>query len=218
MLALIVFATFAVASPTHADLASASWTPLDESEHDVVGKMPLHQATLKGIDCYQVSATTPVAGETLLEIVIDPRKAMNWSSAEISEAEILGRTSDTVDYYQHLRVPGWTMVADRFWFSHGRIERTDAQLGWHYQKLEQGGDYKEAYQAHRAKHPKAVEPPVSVGSWTFRSSDAGTLVVYRVCTDVGGTLPGPVQRMATRSTLPNSVSDLILEGLRQERG
>jgi len=217
MIALIVFSTSALASPSHADLAAASWQPFDASDHDIVGPIALHQATIEGIHCYQVAATTPVAGETLLAILIDPKQAMTWSSAKISEAEVLARTADTVDYYQHLSVPGWTMVSDRFWFSHGRIERTDAQLGWHYEKMQDGGNYKEAYEAHRAKHPKAVEPPVSVGSWTFRAGEAGTEVLYRVCTDVGGSLPGPVQRMATKSTLPNTVSDLIVEGIKREQ-
>lgn len=212
---LTLLVAAAHAAPSHGELEAAAWEELGTRNHSEVGTVQILSASVGGLPCYQAVADTDVSTDVLLAIVSDPVAAMEWSSTKVSEAEILDRQPGHIDYYQHLQVPGWTMVQDRFWFSRGSVVHGEGWVAWQYQKLEEGGPHRARWEAHRAKHPKAVEPPVSVGTWKLAPTGSGTHIAYKMCTDVGGTLPGPVERVATRRTLPDTVADLVREGRRR---
>ena len=207
----------AASRPTHHDLETAPWEHLADKDHRDAGEVSIDRAPIDGVDCYRAVARTEVAADVLFGVVIDPSAAKEWSSANITEAEVLRRDGERIDYYQHLSVPGWTLVADRFWFSTGTRERTEALLAWRYENLVDGGPHAERFEAHKAAHPGAVATEMSVGGWYFAPIEGGTEVTFALCADVGGALPGAVERFATLRTLPDTVGDVIREGRRRNR-
>ena len=66
-----------------------------------------------------------------------------------------------------------------------------------------------------AANPKAIEPPVNVGGWTFTPTATGSDILYYLCTDVGGSIPRAVQSAATKGTLPDTLGDLVSEAGRR---
>lgn len=212
----LAFTAVHAATPTHQELETAAWKPLSERDHADAGTIRIATATLQGIECYRAEAdATDVPADVFLGILSNPPSAKDWASADITEAEVLDKSADRVDYYQHLKVPGWTMVSDRFWFSRGTIDRTPTRLAWRYQKLQDGGPYHDRWLAHKQRHPNAIEPVHSVGGWYFEPTGSGTRITYAMCADIGGSIPAAVERYATRRTLPDTVGDVVREGRRR---
>ena len=154
---LLLLATAAVAAPTHAQIASADWKELGIKKHADAGRVDIYRSKIEGFDCYAASATADGDAEVRLAILSDPSQATEWTSTDLSEAVVLSRGSAGTEYYQHLTLPGWMFVADRFWFAVGNIVRTDDEISWNYQKLEDPNAHGEARAAHRQRHPKAIE-------------------------------------------------------------
>ena len=204
-------------TPTHDEIESAPWAAIGDKDHNDAGKVQLYTANVQGVDCYRAVATTEVSADVLFGIITNPEAAKDWSSANITEAVILSRSGNRIEYYQHLSTPGWTMMADRFWFSAGEFTETEALKAWRYKLLANGGAHTERYAAHRAKHPKAIEPTTSVGGWYFKPTGGQTEVTFMVCADIGGSIPGAVERFATRRTLPDTVGDMVREGRKRSR-
>lgn len=209
------------AAPAH---AAATWSALSSAtgwelfktkSTDNAGEVKLYSAEIGGTECFRATATVAgVSAQTMLDVATDVEGATSWSSAGIQDAATLKRSGDTLDYYQYLSVP---LVSDRFWFLHGTIFRDGERLGLRWEKVwDKGGPYADTYQRVVEAHPKAVEPPVNVGAWIFEPQGDGRVgVTYMVCTDSGGSIPSSLQSMATRSTLPDTVNDLVKEARRR---
>jgi hypothetical protein len=205
-------------TPTWSQLAGTdSWELLSTKRRTDAGEVKVYRAIVEGVTCFQGMATADVPLEALLDVATDIESAIEWSSAGVLEAETLGRNGDTLDYYQYLDVPGWTLSADRFWFLRGVIERGAEETSFHWERSDVATQYAERYQQVAKDHPKAIEPPINVGGWTFRATDTGTEVRYRVCSDVGGALPRGVQNAATKGTLPDTVGDAVREARRRSQ-
>lgn len=201
----------AQAAPTWSQLSSATdWESFKTSSTKNAGEVELFSATIGGTSCFKGEATVSgVDAETMLAVATDVEGAKSWSSAGIKDAVTLKKSATNLDYYQYLSVP---LINDRFWFLHGTIVREGTLIGLRWEKpWEGGGPYASTYQEVMAAHPKAVEPPVNVGAWLFDSQGGSVTVRYLVCTDSGGSIPTNLQNMATKSTLPNTVDDLVRE-------
>lgn len=210
MFALILAA--AHATPTHAAMEAASWSHLADREHDDAGMVKVYSATVAGIGCFKAEAeVTSVDGKSMLDVVSDVVGAKQWSSAGVTRAEVLGRTGNTVAYYQYLDVPDWTFASDRFWFLSSDIVDAPGTRTLRWNRLDPNGPYAARYQAFKAENPSAVEPPVNVGGWYFKDDDFGVTITYLICTDAGGNIPSAVQSAATRKTLPDTVGDVVRE-------
>ena len=208
---LLVVVSLAFADPSHSAIDGASWTELTRKKHPDAGEIVIKTTSIDGVDCFRGEAVTDVPGSKLLDVVADVESAVNWSSAGLSEAKLLSKNGNRLDYYQFLDVPGWTMASDRFWFLTSEVESSDGKWSLRWSRLDHGGSHKEAYEAFKAAHSSAVEPPVNVGSWVFEDTGSGTRMVYSVCTDSGGSIPSAVQSAATRKTLPDTLGDVVRE-------
>jgi hypothetical protein len=195
----IVAAAFA--APTHSQVTTAS--------HADAGTVKILTVNLGGIDCYRGTAVVDVAPEKLLSVVADIEGAKSWSTAGITEAKLLSKVGNKVEYYQYLDVPGWTMSADRFWFLESTIEAGAEKSSLKWSPLVNGGAHAAYYAEVKAAHPDAVEPTANTGSWTFARQPDGTHLTYQVCTLPGGSIPSMVQNAATRKTLPDTVGDAV---------
>lgn len=208
---LLISLSLAFADPSHAAIDAATWSELARKNHSEAGEILIQSASIEGVDCFRGVATTDVPGAKMLDVVADVEGAVSWSTAGLADAKLLAKNGNRMDYYQFLDVPGWTMASDRFWFLTSVVESTDTRWSLKWNRLEQGGAHKAAYDAFKAKHSSAVEPPVNAGSWVFETTSTGTRMTYSVCTDSGGSIPAAVQSAATRKTLPDTLGDVVRE-------
>ena len=71
------------------------------------------------------------------------------------------------------------------------------------------------YKAVTDANKGAIEPPINVGGWIFDQNGTSVHMRYYLCTDVGGSLPKAAQQIATRSTLPSVIVDVVKEARRR---
>ena len=212
---LLLLSSLAFAAPTWTQISTSSaWQEFKVASTKNAGEVRLSSATIGGTACFRgLAKAGDVAAEKLLTVATDIEGAKTWSSAGIKDAVVLKRSGEVLDYYQYLSVP---IVSDRFWFLHGTVFREAGQVGLRWEKAwERGGPYASTYEELVAANPKAVEPPVNVGGWLFKSAEAGVEISYLICTDSGGAIPENLQSMATKGTLPTTVDDLVKEARRR---
>lgn len=217
-LSLTLLATPALAAPSWGDvLGASSWTEYTTKNHADAGEVRVLRTTIGGVACFKGEATTDVPPELLLQVAADIPATRQWSSAGVAEAELLSQSGDTMEYYQYLDVPGWTLSADRFWFLRGHTERAaSGAITFWWERLIDGGAHRARWDRVHAEHEGAIEPPVNVGGWVFTPTGSGTSIQYFICTDTGGSIPHSVQNAATTKTLPDTLGDLVREGHRRQ--
>jgi hypothetical protein len=201
----------AFAAPTHAQIESASWAQISTRDTDAAGTVTVYQATVAGMTCFKGTAVTPAPVDKLLEVACDIGSAKRWSTAGVTRSELLQKTASTLQYWEYLDTPGWTLASDRFWFVKASVGTTGETSFLRWDELADGGDFAAKFQEVRAEYPDAVEPVVNVGAWFFTKTDAGSRVDYEICTDPGGSIPVAIQTAAERRTLPDSLGDLVRE-------
>jgi hypothetical protein len=201
----------AFAAPTHAQIEAASWAEISTRDTDDAGTVTVYQATVAGMTCFKGSAVTPAPVDKLLEVASDIPSATRWSTAGVTKSEFLQKGTSTLQYWQYLDTPGWTLASDRFWFVKASVGTSGDTSFVRWDELANGGDFAARFQEVRAAYPDAIEPAVNVGAWFFTRTDAGSRVDYEICTDPGGSIPVAIQIAAERRTLPDSLSDLVRE-------
>lgn len=207
----LVLSNAALAAPTHAQMEAASWAHSADRSHDDAGEVKVFNSTVAGVQCFKATArTSDVDAKTMLAVVTDIPGAKRWSSAGITQAEVLGRAGNTVSYYQYLDVPGWTMASDRYWFLDAQIVDSGGTKAMKWTKMAPTSPHEARHQAFRTANSSAVEPDVNVGSWSFTQADFGVDISYMICTE-GGSIPAAIQSAATRKTLPDTVGDVVRE-------
>jgi hypothetical protein len=215
MLALLLVSTALAAEPTWPEMQAPGWVHQSTRTHAAAGPVEILSKTIAGVECFQGRAKVQLAPEIMFQVASDIEGAMQWSTAGVTDAATLRRTDTVIDYYQYLDVPSWTLSADRFWFLYGHVERSNGAITFWWDRMVDGGPYRAKWEAVRAAHPSAVEPPVDVGAWVFTPVEGGTRVQYMVCSDVGGSVPDSLQSVATTRTLPDNIGDLVREATRR---
>ena len=208
---LLSFVAAASTPPTWSAIQSASWKQIATRSHDAAGEVVVYSASIQAIPCFMGEASVAVAAEVLQSVAVDIKSAIKWSSAGVTMSETLGSGANTIDYFQYLDVPGWTLASDRFWFLHGTAENSGGTHTFRWERLIDGGSHGARFTTIKTENPGAVEPPLNVGGWEFKPVGSQTRVRYSVCSDVGGSLPQAVQSAATKKTLPDTVGDLVRE-------
>jgi hypothetical protein len=109
-------------------------------------------------------------------------------------------------------VPNWTMVADRWWLLRAWTETSEAQtLRYRWRRVDAATAYPEVHARVAEQFPGAIELPVNWGEWLFEDKGEERVASYRVCTEMGGSLPKWIQRLAIRRTLPDNIVELVGE-------
>jgi len=212
----LTFSAAAAAEPTWKDVeATRDWKRISVRNHEDAGPITVYTADVAGTPCFRALADTPAPADVLLEVAADIVGSLDWSSAGLSRSEVLAADGNSIDYLQYLDLPGWTLSRDRFWILRGTVSREGRTRRFTWQRLgEEGGPHRLHFLALQ-EETKAIEPPVNLGGWEFVRSEGKTRVRYTICTDSGGALPRSFQNLATRTTLPDTVGDLVREGLRR---
>lgn len=207
----ILMAT-AGAAPWADLLDESGWVKAGSPTTTETGAIDLRTKTIAGLPCVRGEATVQVAPEKLQAVVTDIPSAKKWSSETLIASRELGRSGGSVDYYQHLDVPGWTMASDRYWVLRGTpsVNGTTHEFRW------DRFDWKAAYPALATeistKHSGSVEPATNYGAWSFTGKEGGTQVRYTICSDPGGSIPDWLKETAATKTLPATMADVVREG------
>lgn len=203
-----VLLSIAHAAPTHTAMDGASWSPVTTVSHADAGEIAITSATVSGVDCFRGVATTDVAADKMLSVVMDVEGSKSWSTAGITDAKVLSNSGGVIAYYQYLDVPGWTMASDRFWFLQSTVRRDAGSVEFVWDPLPSSSPHAGVRSAYITEHPDAVEPTVNVGSWKFSTAGEKVTVTYSICTQ-SGSIPAAIQSAATRRTLPDTVGDVV---------
>lgn len=163
------------------------------------------------VNCFEGRTRAEVAPEALLAAAVDIEGAPAWSAAPLPRSEVLHREGTTLHYVQHVDIPDWTLVHDRFWVLRGEPATLDGgTTRFRWTRLDAASTYPAVHAELTGDAVDALEVPVNWGEWHFTPTpDGPTDIAYRVCTDAGGAVPTWLQRVTTRKTLPDVVINLI---------
>ncbi len=194
------------------------WEPLTVRETEV-GPVSIATQRIEDQDCVQGVLVTEVPMRWLDDVVADTSGDDGWRSTEIVETRMLHLSDNRMDFYQVMDVPDWTLLADRWWLLTAWTEHAEAntrRLRW--QRVEDPAAYATVRAEVATRFPGVVEMPVNWGEWVFVDEGAVRRTTYRVCTDLGGSLPRWIQRIALRRSLPDNLVDLVREARRRASG
>ena len=211
----IFFANAEAYNPTWPELRSDDGWTVQARVETAVGTVVVSKKLVDGFPCFK--------GETeydgvldvplMIEVAADAESAMRWSSAGVTEAETLARTTEYAEYYQFLDLP--FPLSDRYWFLRGYFDREDDVHYFRWEPLVNGGAHKARYDEVNAAHPDALETTLNIGSWILYVHSGKTHVEDRLCSHPGGNVPISMQSIATSKTLPTNVSEIIQETKRR---
>jgi hypothetical protein len=214
LLALTLFATPALADPGF----TAVQKMLDDDGGWAVHKLDakegvdIYKKTLNGVEipAFKGEKLVSVDPSVLFDRIIDfPSQVGLSDDIPLSHSVVLKTSGNTIDFWQYLKVPGWTLANDRYWFAKATISRDIGGVKGHHKQTWQHID-PSAYPADLAKakavDEDAVMTPLNYGSWEVIPQGNGTTkLIYRVVSDPGGRLPKAAQAIATGKTLPDNL-------------
>ena len=214
LLSLFIAVTEAY-NPTWAELKSDDGWVVQDTIQTAIGAVVVSKKMVDGFPCFK--GETEYEGvldlPLMIEVAADAESAMKWSSAGVTEAETLARTTDYADYYQYLDLP--FPLSDRFWMLRGYFEQEGPVYYFRWEPLVKGGVHSEKYQQVVTAHPDALETSINVGSWILHNYDGKTHVEDRLCSHPSGSVPVSMQSIATSKTLPTNVAEIIMETKRR---
>lgn len=215
LLLLLAASPPALAVDLDALLAPSGWELRGSADHELLGTVSISTKDMAGVTCLLGSATVQPSGRSMVDVVADIDHALSWSTAGLIDSRVLGRDGDSVDYYQHLDVPDWTMAADRYWVLRSSVETTaDGALLFQWDRFDWRSAYPDLAAELDRDHPKAVEPLPNFGAWAFRSAAPGTELRYYLCTE-SGKLPSWLQKAAATKTVPDAMADVVREAAKR---
>lgn len=211
--ALLLLPTPAMAEPSPAALQKQMDTDSGWEDHklDAKGGVDVYKKKIDGLDlvAFKGELVTDVDGGLLFDAITAFETHVGLSDdIPLTASVVLGRKGNTVDFYQYLDVPGWTLANDRFWFARATIQRDWGGAGHHRQSWEKidATLYPDHLAAALARDEDAVLTPTNVGSWeVVPLGDGRSRLIYRVLSDPGGKLPKAAQALATGRTLPDNL-------------
>lgn len=208
-----VVASPALAAPPAADIQAALDSDAGWEVHklDAKGEVDVYKKTIPGLDVpgFKGIKIVDVDPDALFDAIIDiAHQAGISEDIPLKESHVLASSGTTIDFWQYLDVPGWTLANDRYWFCRGNVMRNHGgsrHHKWTWDKLP-ASQFPEAWKKAKAIDEDAVETELNHGSWeVVPQQGGGTMLIYRVVSAPGGTLPKAAQSLATGTTLPDNL-------------
>lgn len=211
---LLLLATLSPADATTASLdalrSDDGWSAVHTRKRDA-GDVEIWVKYLDGLPCLRGETTAEVDSAQMMAAVSDVPSALRWSSAGLTESRVVGRGDGWVEFHQYLDVPNWTLAADRYWILRGQWIPAPSGGGTYQWNKVPDTVHADVRASVLKSNPKAIEPPVNFGAWSFTPENGKTRVRYEICTDTGGSLPTSLQRFIATRTLPDTLDDLLKE-------
>ena len=214
VLALLLAAAPAAADPGAAAVFAMLDDPSGWTVHklDAKGGVDIYKKQLDGVEiaAFKGEKIVDVDPTRLFDTIIDFDHQVGLSDdIPLLHSAVLGTTANTIDFWQYLDVPSWTLANDRYWFSRATISRDIGGVSGHHKETWQRIDesaYPAALARAKATDEDAVMTPLNYGSWEVIPQGGGrTKLIYIVVSDPGGRLPKAAQAMATGKTLPDNL-------------
>lgn len=212
---LLWLVSAAVAADFDAMFAADGWAAAATSSAEETGEIVLSTKVIDGNTCLRGEATVTASIDKLAEVVADVPAAAEFSSEKLIASRVLGRDGDRVEYYQHLDVPNWTMVANRFWVLQGTASVDGETRSYRWDRFEWREKYADLAAELARDHASAVEPNPNFGGWVFTPEGSAVKATYYLCSNAGVSLPEWVQRAAATRTLPGTMADVVREAQRR---
>ncbi len=215
MLIFALLSSAALAADFDTLLADSGWEVVAEPSTKETGPIDLRLKVIDGTQCLRGRAVVDVPIANLYDVITDVPSAKNFSSETLLESKVIGHSGASVDYYQHLDVPSWTMASDRFWVLRGAPADEGTTRAFRWQRFDWRAAYPDLAKSIDTDHSSAVEPTPNWGTWQFTPSDNGTVAVYYICTNPGGSLPEWLARRAAVQTFPDTMGDVVREAMKR---
>ena len=142
-LLLLFIAVTEAYNPTWIELKSDDGWVTQDTIQTGVGAVAVSKKLVDGFPCFkgEIEYDGVLDIPLMIEVAADAESAMEWSSAGVSEAETLARTTDYADYYQYLDLP--FPLSDRFWMLRGYFEQEGSVHYFRWEPLVKGGSHSE---------------------------------------------------------------------------
>lgn len=171
--------------------SDSGWTLITKKERIRVFEKPILASP---VPAFRVELVTPASTEALLNVAwaVD-QYPETLSSAYIVKAGFNHRNS--AQYQQGWQIMDIPFLAPRLYqFDHIRHL---SRIEWISTQFNQLEDFPE----------QLIIPPVNFGSWEVLESEGENKLIYRVCTNPGGSVPSWIVRKTSRNYIP----DMLLE-------
>lgn len=217
MLLLLSLAHAVDYAPYRAALAEESgWEVISNKETEGIGPVMVRHKVIQGQDCLEGSGTTGYSADLLLKLATDVVSQPSWSTWAVRASVKLTSGATSFDYYQLLDNP--FPIHDRYWFVHATVLRQGEDRKFLWEAVDPGSKYPDALAKLLGDFPDAVMTAINVGDWTFTPQGEQTRIRYRICTDVGGSVPSWAGEYAARTTLPTNLADLVKQARKVSGG
>ncbi len=221
---LAALAPLSFAAPSAASILAALESDSGWKVHkmDAKGGVDVYKKEISGVEVpgFKGIKVVDVDSTTLFDAIIDIAHQAGLSDEiPLVESHVLKTSGNTVDFWQYLNVPGWTLANDRFWFCRGTWEKDVGGVAghhkWNWHDIDPAA-YPSALSRAREIDDDAVLTGLNVGSWEVIPAGANkTTLIYRVVSDPGGKLPKSAQSLATGTTLPDNLLQFEAEAKRR---
>ena len=216
---LLLLALTLAAAPAAADPGVAAVQKMLDDDSgwsvhklDAKGGVDVYKKDLAGVEiaAFKGEKIVDVDATRLFDTIIDFDHQVGLSDdIPLLHSAVLAETANTIDFWQYLDVPSWTLANDRYWFARATISRDIGGVKGHHKEAWRGIDptaYPDALAKAQAVDEDAVLTPLNCGSWeVVPLGDGRTKLIYRVVSDPGGRLPKSAQALATGKTLPDNL-------------
>jgi hypothetical protein len=196
------------------------WTRLKRRDR---GGVAVYRKDLPGHDqaAYRGVKVMDVDPDVLCDAIFDVGNYKGLSDKiPLKASEVIAKTRTTVDFWQFLDVPSWSMAKDRFWFARLTVQRdVGGQEGRHRQswRIIDAEQHPEHLAKARAINANAILAPLNYGGWDIRPLPDGRVeLTFVVLSDPGGRLPKSAERLSTARTLPENLLQFEAEAKRRQ--
>ncbi len=224
-LAALFWAPAADARPAAGDREARSFPPGDtllKALHDPSGWEVHLRAAREGVDVFKKDIdgvripgfrgekVVAASSDSLFSLLVDLNNHVRISKRiPLVISEVISSSGNTLEFFQLVATPSWTMARDRCWFNRAEILRNvDGEAGRHrltWKGLDPA-PFSEYLEKVLVDYPNALVIPLSVGSWeVVPIGPKSTRLIYRVLTDPGGKIPANLQELVTGRTLPDNL-------------
>jgi len=172
------------------------------------------QAAFRGVKVLDVDA------DALCDAIFDVGSYVGLSEKiPLKASEVIAKTANSVDFWQFLDVPGWSLARDRFWFARLEVERDVGGVAGHHRqtwRIIDASKYPDHLARARALNPDAILAPLNYGGWEIRPlADGRVELTFMVLHDPGGRLPKSAERLSSSRTLPENLLQFEAEAKRR---
>ena len=197
----------------------SGWALIKRSEREGVR---VYKKDLAGFDipAFRGEKVVAVASDRLFAMLVDFNSHAGMSDrVPLAISEVLKVQGDSIEFFQLVDTPSWTMARDRAWFNRAVVSRNHlGEAGRHRQTWETltPEHYPDYWQAVLKRYPRVLHLSFSFGSWeVLPVGPESTRLIYTIITHPGGRIPDGLHSFVTGQTLPDNLLQFEEAALRQ---